>query len=656
MYSHKSMSVIKVLGCASVFLIGVSAFAAGGVVSAVVDKTSVKQGETLEFILNIPGRSDVIPNFSALEKDFQIKNAHKTQQHEALKTNDQILATQWVLSITPKRPGSLQIPPIKIGQAMTEPLKVQVLADATIPVLEEDVVIPGSTAAEPGIEENDSAPKIAMDESMNAEMAPKSAPVFLTTEISSESPYVNSQLTYTVRLFYAVSVDHASLSEPQVEAAKIMRLGDDRHYTQSIQSQNYQVFERKYAIFPEKSGKLVITAPTFMGEVQDGQSVQAELNQHMSFAQPMRIGGENKIIEVQAAPTEQLQNTAAWLPAQQMTLTESWDRELTQAQVGQPITRTLTLTAYGLRAEQLPVLNPSTVENVGVQIETQPVELHNHMQDDRVVGQRIERVIYTLKTGDTTLNLPELALSYWDTKNHHATALTIPARQIGRQATQSKTLIPTQPSPVTTLFTRDVKNKKHGVTADSPKKSIVVKNHSEKNAASKPATVQAQGAWQSHFLHGFPLWVMLTLIFLLAWVVTLFLGVRWWRQYRGGTTRIVYEPRMSEMTQLRQAIKEACWQQDPVRTKDALVRWASHCWESGRISSLGDVLNLIDSFEFKTWLNDLNRTLYAKQQKTWDGLGFWHAFVIYTQRKLPGDYGSDKLAVWSMRMNDADKA
>ena len=52
--------------------------------------------------------------------------------------------------------------------------------------------------------------------------------------------------------------------------AVVERLGEDRRFSASLGDQTYQVIERDYAIFPEKSGELYIPPVQFRGRVASG--------------------------------------------------------------------------------------------------------------------------------------------------------------------------------------------------------------------------------------------------------------------------------------------------------------------------------------------------------------------------------------------------
>jgi hypothetical protein len=73
---------------------------------------------------------------------------------------------------------------------------------------------------------------------------------------------------YTVRLYRRVDIT-AGLSDPELGDAVIERLGDDSNYNTQINGVDYGITERKFAIFPQKSGSVTIKPLVLTAEVLD---------------------------------------------------------------------------------------------------------------------------------------------------------------------------------------------------------------------------------------------------------------------------------------------------------------------------------------------------------------------------------------------------
>ena len=74
-------------------------------------------------------------------------------------------------------------------------------------------------------------------------------------------------MLYTLRLYTRVDLSQARLDEPELADAVIERLGDDSRFNTQVNGLDYSVTERKYAIFPQKSGKLTIRPLVLTAEI-----------------------------------------------------------------------------------------------------------------------------------------------------------------------------------------------------------------------------------------------------------------------------------------------------------------------------------------------------------------------------------------------------
>ena len=92
--------------------------------SAYLDKNPLLAGETVTLtIRSESGKDD--PDLSALEQDFQILGRSSSSQIRMVngtttRTHD------WLIQLRPKRLGTLQIPAIRVGQAQTDPITLEV--------------------------------------------------------------------------------------------------------------------------------------------------------------------------------------------------------------------------------------------------------------------------------------------------------------------------------------------------------------------------------------------------------------------------------------------------------------------------------------------------------------------------------------------------
>jgi hypothetical protein len=96
---------------------------------------------------------------------------------------------------------------------------------------------------------------------------------FMEAVVDKRNPYVNEQVTLTLRFFIGVQYySSPELDEPTTTGFWTEVLGNGTPYFQKIGNRNYRVIERKYALFPTQTGNLTIgsssIATTVAGRAQ----------------------------------------------------------------------------------------------------------------------------------------------------------------------------------------------------------------------------------------------------------------------------------------------------------------------------------------------------------------------------------------------------
>lgn len=188
--------------------------------SAKVDRNPVAIDESLTYQLEISDPSGGDPDFTPLEKDFEILS-------QSSSTNMQIIngtrshSKQYHLSLIPKRIGKLTIPPIAVGQYTSNAVEL--------------VVTTAAPTQQGG-----------------------GADFMLDVQATPESPYVGEQVLVTVRLYIGASLVSGSLSEPNAEQAEVTKLGEDKEFSTTKNGRNYRVNERRYVLFSRQPGTLTI--------------------------------------------------------------------------------------------------------------------------------------------------------------------------------------------------------------------------------------------------------------------------------------------------------------------------------------------------------------------------------------------------------------
>jgi hypothetical protein len=235
--------------------------------------------------------------------------------------------------------------------------------------------------------------------------------VFVQVEIDENQAWVQSQIIYNVRLFSRISMSQLGSSKPGTSDpdAIIKQLGEASRYEAFRDGVRYTVYEIRYAVFAQHSGRLEFKPMVFEGRINRGRS-RSVFDQFMSSGELKRVRSDSLRIEVQAKPSNI--HSDDWLPAKNISLTEEWSEDVTRLKNGEPVTRTITITAQGNMAESLPDLAETEIK--GLKQYPDKAALNNQVTDQGVTSSKqIKIALIPTRAGDFTL--PAISLAWWNT-------------------------------------------------------------------------------------------------------------------------------------------------------------------------------------------------------------------------------------------------
>lgn len=370
--------------------------ASAAALQASVDRTRVSTGETVELTLESDDATLFgKPDMGALDADFEVRDTRQLNSLTTLEGNVHA-TTRWIITLMPRHSGSIEIPPLKLGDLVSLPIALQV---------------------------------IEVEPSQSKEQ--RLAPVFMEASLDQDTVYVQAQAVLTVRVYHSVSLfDDSNLTPLQVPDARIEKLGDTRTYEKQINGIRHGVIEMRYALYPQQSGELTIPAQEFSATmVQDIPETQAAATSQPAVATSpkpgklMRVTSDPLPLKVKPQPAHYPAN-APWLPARSISLGESWSPDPAHSQIGDSLTRTLVVKAEGLSSAQLPPL-PATEVSALRRYPDQP-QLTNQAGERGLVGIREEReALVPNRPG--AIDIPAVDLVWWNTLEDHLEHSTLPA-------------------------------------------------------------------------------------------------------------------------------------------------------------------------------------------------------------------------------------
>jgi hypothetical protein len=523
---------------------------------ASVDRANIGEGESL--MLTLRYNSNVFtgdPDLSPLEQQFTIINQQRKNSFQYINGQSESW-TVWSVALSPKRKGNLVLPSIEYKGERTKPIQIMV------------------SKLDPSLQN-------------------QQQDVFFHTETDVKTSYVQGQIVYSEKLYFAVPLDNSQLSDVEVEDAVVQPLGETKQYRTQLNGRSFDVYERRYVIFAQTSGELIIPGPRYTGEISNGR---------WRAGRPVSISQPPIRIQVLPQPANYPQ-TSTWLPAQNVSLNYRWLGNTHDLKQGEPITLALTLKAKGLSAAQLPKL----VLNDVPQLKYYPEQAQSQdINDDNGITGIVSQNIAIVVTKNGDVRLPEIRIPWFDIKAGRIEYAIMPAQTL------------TVSGAITTPQN----------TINEQTQSNDINNDDTDQTHSNEMSVALNPAPQSNTAK---LWPVLSLIFMLLWLITSYFL---WKKHQLVPTDTQQDKtkQLNLSARLKQ-IKHACRANDAKAARQAIIAWA-HAQGFVSVASLEQVATLIDSIEFKQALQELDYTLYSSTgNSAWQGEFLWQLIRNYKPAK-----------------------
>jgi len=512
------------------FLLLGSTGATADSLSATVDRNQLNRGETVELRVRFDSQTSGEPDFSVLEEDFEILSRRQQNQFSLI-NGTAVSYTEWLLELLPRGTGEILIPELDFKGVNSEAITLQV---------------------------EDSRPAARNRE-----------PIFVETELDKTTAYVQEQLLLTLRIFTSEPLLGLSSDGLSIDNTSILQLAENQYQTRE-NGVAYQVNEIKYVLFPEASGELVIPQVRLNTAIPDRRD---PFSGSLFGNRGKRVLLYSDEQRVTILPRPANFGSGAWLPAKGLSLTERWSRPPDDLVAGEPITRTITLTAQELAATQLPPLR--IPDGDGYKIYPDQPQMDNSGDNSGVIGSRVESMaIVPSRAG--TITLPPVTVQWWDTVSQQ------PRQAVLEQRTLTVKAAAGQVPDVSETDKTDRTN------AAEPIVTPVVAQES-----------------------GLLIWILISvnLVLLIAVAVLFLLWRNSSRQPALNVTPVetVDEPKENTLfAELQRQSKD----DNPRAFRHALLRWARVYWDRPLLT-LQDVATTANSGKLAETLDALDRSLYG---------------------------------------------
>ncbi len=516
-----------------------------------IDRTQVEVNETFTLTFESSEAVDDDPDFSPLEKDFRILN-QSTSSNISIINGQYTRSQRWNVTLMALREGTITIPSINFGNDISPQYQISIQA------------VQQSTAGD-------------------------GADFISELVVSTQSSYPQSQILVTQRLLSRKNITAYEFSKLKFSGVdvSIEPLGEAKQYQTRRGDVPYLVLEQPYAVFPQQAGTLTIE-PSIASARIALNSARDPYDPFRSNTKTVRRASEKQTINVKAIPGSF--KGSHWLVANEVQLVEEFPESST-FKVGEPITRTLSILVDGQSTSQLPEFVINEIDGLK-QYPDQPLT-NNNISDTGITGvQQIKVAIIPSRAGKFTL--PEISVPWWNLKSGKMDIAKIKQRSftVGAASAQASPVAPSQP---VTEITEPVE--------DATPPRLITDNTADSITAT---SIEQQS--------GNTLWKLLTLLFLIAWLVTLFL---FWKQKRTEKQTAVHNKQDTPgLGASYKQLQTACENNDAQACKVALLYWANALFEKDPVYSLGELATRLDE-TLGEQVKQLNTLLYKNQPEQW---------------------------------------
>jgi len=510
-----------------------------------VDRNELARGETLTLTIRVyDQRQGMQLDLTPLTQDFDVLGTRTSSQIRSINGVTESW-TDYVITLFPEKEGELSIPALSILNQTTDPISI-------------NVVNAGPRSNQGGDD------------------------LYLEIEVNKDSVYVQEQLLFTVRLFYTINgIRNPVFTELEMEDTVTQLIGSPNQYERLIDGERFGVYEKRYVIFPQRSGPLQIPDILFRGEVTDGSSNFVFRNMN---TRRVTAFIEGITIDVKERPAS-LPRGEGWLPVTGLALEETWFGDLGALKVGDSVVRTLTLRAEGLDGAVLPPFSPENVK--GLNLYPDPADISRTFVDGSIVGTRIETTTYVaLEAG--VIEVPALDIAWWDVNSDSARTTSLPATRF-----EVATVEGVLPSEQAIASTQEIQ--------------ALLEPEPLVDQAMIDAQAEAEFIAIDGGLVRWTQWLLIAFVLLL-------IAIMGKRRFGAASQQLFADWRAAQSPAANEkaafaALNAACASSSNKAIRDALITWANH-YCAAEIRSMEDLVRMSPSQELTEQAKSLQSTLF----------------------------------------------
>lgn len=528
---------------------------------AKVNRTDVPQGEVIMLSLEYKGKNTgKEPELSVLNQNFNIFSVAQASQR-SYNNGETSESKLWHVGLMPKSAGKTLIPAIRLGNILSQEIEVN--------------VIPLTDYKPEQVEEGEELPRYAIE-----------------ATVDNKNPYVQQEINLSIIIYDAGGLQGGvpQFSDDGKNDWNIMALGEPELESKVINGNSVRLIKFNYALFPQKSGDLVIPSAQFGGYYLTGgkganDPIQMLLNNQfgniglsfsgLSTANRNPVLLSTKPINVKVKPS--INNQKWWLPAEKVELYSEWQPSPPVFKVGEAVSRNIYLKAVGVSDKQLPKLDWGQTENIK-QYPEKPIA-ENKIENGQVASiQKTTNVYIPSQAGKAII--PEIKVDWFNVKTGKTETTKLPAMEIMVNSGN--------------LSSNNLVN-----NIAAPEKMV------EKTTSQPKQTIKGIKPRNNYWLYGG---------IVLAFALGMLLSYLMFKKNKNQPS-----PQSEANKQNFGAVIVKSAQQKNLKAlRDNLVWWARENYKNPRITNLKEVAKAAEDDEFSEALEKLSQALYAPKAEKWD--------------------------------------
>lgn len=526
---------------------------ASAAIQTEVDKVTITSDEVVTLIIKSSDHLSLSPDIEPLKKDFYVAGTSQNSSFNIV-NGSASYQTEWQIGLMPKHDGDIQIPALLVGKEKSAPQIIHVAA------------LKANSNLLPPTVNND---------------------IYMETSVIPKEAFIQEQFVYTIKLYFSRSIGNAYLTPPDMPDAKITTNGQDIIYSVTKKGRYYRVLERSYLIAPEKTGSFKIDSPVLKGYLESTGDRYDMYSFSAHNVRPIKIVGPSQNVMVKPKPVN---FTGQWFPAKKVTLKESWNPGVPMFREGEPVTRTIEVSAIGVTGEQIPSLD--VPQSPSINSYAQTAKRETNTDNSQQIGQLKQDIVY-IPTASGKVTLPAISVKWWNSNTKKQEVAKLPAKVIQ--------VLPALNPP-----------------SNPPALSASPRSQVPSQVIKSPESPPGK----SHLI-----WPLIAVTAILLWVITMIL----WRRQSRASSKLTSKPGQT-LKSLYHNLKISCAQNNPKQTREFFLSWSALHWKGQNLHNLADIASLLEQEQATALLEQimqLEAVFYANRRSKWKGDDFWLEFNDY---------------------------